>query len=88
MTTREQQLIFFVYLEIQSGGYTVMDLMDTELLFMVRNTKHTTLPGTYAHSINMMYPVLSVFVEINQSSKCFQVIENVCKKISNCLVFG
>lgn len=27
-----------------------------------------------------MYPVLFVFLEINQSSKCFQVSENVRKK--------
>lgn len=64
-----------------------MEMMGAELWFMVRNTKQTTLPGTCAHSLNMMYRVLFVFLEIDQSSKCFQVSEKVRKKMSNCLVF-
>uniref|UniRef100_K1QSL2 Short-chain collagen C4 n=1 Tax=Magallana gigas TaxID=29159 RepID=K1QSL2_MAGGI len=66
-----QQLIFCVYQEIQSGGLIVMELMKAELLFMARNTKHTTLPVTYTHSMIMMYPVLFAFLEIDLSSKCF-----------------
>lgn len=64
-----------------------MDMMGAELLFMVRNTKQTTLPDTCAHSLNMMYRVLFVFLEIDQSSKCFQLSEKVRKKMLNCLVF-
>ncbi|XP_052691287.1 uncharacterized protein LOC128169166 [Crassostrea angulata] len=56
-----------------------MELVERELLFMVRNSKHATLPATCTSSRTMMYRVMFVFFEINPSSKCLQP-EKPCYK--------
>lgn len=73
MPTREQQLILFVYLEIQSGGFTRMELMDTKIMSLARNMKQAHLLATCLRFINMTSPVLFAFFEIDPLSKCSQV---------------
>lgn len=57
-----------------------MELVGPEVMFMVRNTKQKSPLTTCARLGTMMYRVLSVFFEINPSSKCFQVSWNFLKE--------
>lgn len=66
-------IYLFVYREIQSGGFTLMDMMDIEITFMVQNMKLLLSEATWKLFIITMFHVLFVWFTNDLLFRCFQV---------------